>query len=100
MLVVSLQNFLDKLDCDHFALLLRIRIRDALIELACLEGIHLVVFDLLILDHFSHEFLAFGLFSLRLGIFLICLVFLTYNRGMAFIRLQIPQFEPRQALCS
>ena len=77
MLVVSLQNFLDKLDCDHFALLLRIRIRDALIELACLEGIHLVVFAFLILDHLINEFLAFGLFSLRLGIFLICLVLKT-----------------------
>ena len=77
MLVASLQNFLDKLDCDHFAFLLRIRIRDALIELACLEGIHLVVFDFLILDHLINEFLAFGLFSLRLGIFLICLVLKT-----------------------
>ena len=51
MLVDFMQNFLDKLDCDHFALLLRIRIRDALIELACLEGILLVVFAFLILDH-------------------------------------------------
>ena len=79
MLVASLQNFLDKLDCDHFALLLRIRIRDALIKFACLIGIHLTVLVLLILVHFPHKFLAFDLFSLRLGIFLICLVLKTYS---------------------
>ena len=76
LLCEVVQNFVNELDCYHVALLLWIRVRHALMELAFLYRYHLAVQVFILFGHVFQKFFLVHLFSRKLAIFSVFLVIL------------------------